>query len=290
MAQGFTRLRAGARALTLLSVAALAAACFPIKFTARMPLPEPLITRMPYAVALHVPADFAAYTQKEKRDGLKWEIALGKAHAAGFTQLLTAMFDRVIVVDSVEAASRAGQPVRVILEPAIDEYAFVTSRETGSSFFAVSIKYRMGIYTPDGKLADSWAFTGYGSAPTSGMSDEDTLSRATTLALRDAAAKLAVEFRDQEVVRELLAPDPATVDAPAAPPTENGTAPAPQVAPEQRPAPESQTPPTEKDEPGAAPTTTVPAMPEVPVQSEPQAPAAPPPARAPSEEKPAPTS
>lgn len=168
-----------------------------------MSLPEPLITRMPVAVALHIPPEFSTFTQKEKRSSVQWEISLGKAQTEGFTRLLNAMFERVIVVDSIEAATR-GEPVRAILEPMIDEYNFVTPRDAGASFFAVSIKYRMGIYTPDGKLADSWAFTGYGSAPTAGMSDEDSLHRATTLALRDAAAKLAVEFRDQEIVRELL--------------------------------------------------------------------------------------
>lgn len=265
---GRDRTRWSARLLTLTATAALAA-CFPIKFDARMPLPEPLIAKMPFVVALHIPPEFAAFTQKEKRSGLKWEVALGKAQADGFTRLVNSMFERVIVVDSVAAAS--GQPVRAILEPAIDEYAFVTSRETGSPFFAVSIKYRMGIYTPEGKLADSWAFTGYGSAPTAGMSDEDSLSRATTLALRDAAAKLAVEFRDQEIVRELLPPpDTAngTAGAKAAESTTEGEAPAP----------------------ASAPASQTPSVPEVPVQAEPAAPAAPSPAAEPTSPPPSPSS
>ncbi len=57
---------------------------------------------------------------------------------------------------------------RAILEPSIEEFAFVTPRDAGSPFFAVSIKYRVNIYLPDGKLADSWGFTGYGTAPAQG--------------------------------------------------------------------------------------------------------------------------
>jgi hypothetical protein len=197
--------------------AGVLSACFPIKFEAEMNLPEPLIVKMPFTVALHVPPEFSSFVQKEKRWSVNWEVSLGKAQTEGFTQLLNAMFERVIVVDSIDAATRAG-PVRAILEPTIEEYAFVTPRDAGSSFFAVSIKYRMGIYTPEGRLADSWAFTGYGSAPTAGMSDQESLQRATSLALRDAAAKLAVEFRDQEIVRELLPPPDASgaADGPSA--------------------------------------------------------------------------
>ena len=68
----------------------------------------------------------------------------------------------------------------------------------------MSIKYRVNIYLPDGKLADSWGFTGYGTAPAEGLSSAPPLQTATALAMRDAGAKLAVEFREQATVRGLL--------------------------------------------------------------------------------------
>ena len=106
--------------------------------------------------------------------------------------------------------------MRAILEPSIEEYAFVTPRDAGSPFFAVSIKYRVNIYLPDGKLADSWGFTGYGTAPAQGLSSAPPLQTATALAMRDAGAKLAVEFREQATVRGLL-PEGATADTLAKP-------------------------------------------------------------------------
>lgn len=273
----FDRLGPRARALALAALGAgVMTACFPIKFEARMPLPEPLIAKMPFAVALHVPSEFSSFTQKEKRWSIKWEVALGQAQAEGFTNLLNAMFERVVVVDSVDAATHGSEPVRAILEPAIEEYAFVTPRDAGSSFFAVSIKYRMGIYTPAGKLADSWAFTGYGSAPTSGMSDKDSLQRATALALRDAAAKLAVEFRDQEIVRELL-PSADATDTSAAPKDAAGE------SGESLPAIESSAPSgSQTQSSGSAPSTApVPAPAEQPAPPMPQAPVQATPAPAP---------
>jgi hypothetical protein len=99
-----------------------------------------------------------------------------------------------------------------ILEPSVEEFAFVTPRDAGSPFFAVSIKYRVNIYLPNGKLADSWGFTGYGTAPAQGLSSAPPLQTATALAMRDAGAKLAVEFREQATVRGLL-PGGATADS-----------------------------------------------------------------------------
>jgi hypothetical protein len=158
---------------------------------------------------------------KEERWSTDWNVALGQAQSEGITRLMNAMFERVVKVESVNAGAQAGSDIRAILEPSVEEFAFVTPRDAGSPFFAVSIKYRVNVYSPDGRLAESWGFTGYGTSPAAGLSSSDPLARATSLALRDAGAKLAVEFREQAIVRGLLpeasidAPPPAP--APAAP-------------------------------------------------------------------------
>jgi hypothetical protein len=151
---------------------------------------------------------------KEERWGTDWNIEIGKAQADAMSQLVNAMFENVIAVDSLNAGSALGSGVAAILEPSVEEYAFVTPRDAGSPFFAVSIKYRVNVYSPDGKLADSWGFTGYGTSPAGGLSNTEPLQNATALAMRDAGAKLAVEFRDQAIVRGLL-PESETADAPA---------------------------------------------------------------------------
>ncbi len=152
---------------------------------------------------------------KEERWSTKWHVELGKAQADGITRLMNAMFERVVTVDSVNAGTQVPGGVAAILEPSIEEYAFVTPRDAGSPFYAVSIKYRVNVYLPDGKLADSWGFTGYGTSPSQGLSSQAPLSTATALAMRDAGAKLAVEFREQAVMRGLL-PESATADTPVA--------------------------------------------------------------------------
>jgi hypothetical protein len=184
-----------------------------VKLVASTNIPPPLVVKIPIGVALFVPAEFANYVHKEERWSTKWHVDLGKAQADGITRLMNAMFERVVPVDSVNAGTQVPGGVAAILEPSIEEYAFVTPRDAGSPFYAVSIKYRVNVYLPDGKLADSWGFTGYGTSPSQGLSSEAPLSTATALAMRDAGAKLAVEFREQAVMRGLL-PESATADVP----------------------------------------------------------------------------
>jgi hypothetical protein len=234
--------------LILLSVAVsvwlCAAGCGPVKLAATSNIPTPLIVKIPVAVALYVPKDFSEYVHKEERWGTKWDVSLGKAQSEGLSRLLTAMFERVVVVDSVNAGAALGPEIRAILEPSVEEYAFVTPRDAGSPFYAVSIKYRVNVYSPDGRLADSWGFTGYGTSQSEGMSSSTPMAAATALALRDAGAKLAVEFREQAIVRGLL-PESAVQDNPAAPAATQAP------ATEQTPTPEVQKPSTET--PAAAP-------------------------------------
>ena len=214
------------------------AGCGPVTLVATARIPQPLVMKIPVAVALFMPQEFMQYVHKEERWGTDWNIEIGKAQADAMSQLLNAMFENVIAVDSLNAGSALGSGVAAILEPSVEEYAFVTPRDAGSPFFAVSIKYRVNVYSPDGKLADSWGFTGYGTSPAGGLSNTEPLQNATALAMRDAGAKLAVEFRDQAIVRGLL-PASETADAPATPqppseaPASDGSA-----APETTTAPE----------------------------------------------------
>lgn len=219
---------------------ALIAGCGPVKLVASTNIPPPLVVKIPLGVALFVPAEFSSYVHKEERWSTDWHVELGKAQTDGITRLFSAMFERVVPVDSVNAGTQVPGGVAAILEPSIEEYAFVTPRDAGSPFYAVSIKYRVNVYLPDGKLADSWGFTGYGTSPAQGLSSQAPLSTATALAMRDAGAKLAVEFREQAVMRGILPggqsadipPPPAAESTPTAtpPPTKpvEDAAPAPQ--------------------------------------------------------------
>ena len=206
------------------SVLTLLAGCTTTQFEAQTVIPEPLVTRIPVVVGLYVPAAFREAVHREDRDGTEVAIALGKAQTDGFQRLMTAMFNRVVAVPATDAGAATDPEIRGVLEPVLEEFSYVTPRDTGTALYAVSLKYRINAYTPVGELVDSWSFTGYGAQPGGSMPGQgrDVLQRAASMAMRDAGAKIAVEFREQAIVRGLIdangAPAPAPAAAEAQPP------------------------------------------------------------------------
>lgn len=198
----------------------LLAGCGTTEFEAGSVIPQPLVTRIPVVVGVHVPPEFREAVHREKRDGFDYVISFGKAQADGFDRLMNAMFTRVVQVGSLEAGAVTDPEVRGVFEPVLEDFSFVTPRDTGTQLYAVSLKYRINAYTPAGVAVDSWTFTGYGAQPSSSVPGQGkvALQQAASLAMRDAAAKIAVEFREQAIVRGLIGPAAPLVEVPAQPP------------------------------------------------------------------------
>jgi hypothetical protein len=206
----------------VLAAAVLAAGCGTQRFEANPSIPTPLVVRIPAVVGLYVPAEFRDYVHKEKRDGIDYEIAVGPGQSAGFARLLDAMFTRVVRVPSAQSGAGTDAEIRGVLEPVLEELSFITPRDAGEQLYAVSLKYRINAYSPQGELVDSWSFTGYGASPASSIPGQgtDALAEATRLAMRDAGAKIATEIHEQAIVRGLLPPEAS----PSAPPVEDAPA------------------------------------------------------------------
>jgi hypothetical protein len=205
-----------ARAATGLAFALLAG-CGATQFEAQSSIPTPLVTKIPVVVGLYIAPEFRDKVYSEKRDGGDYAIAIGKAQSEGFARLMDAMFDRVIPVAGTDAGARTDPQIRGVIEPVLEDFAFVTPVDSGSDVYAVSLKYRITGYRPDGQVIDSWTFTGYGAAANKSMlgGGSEVLKKAVQLAMRDAGAKLATEFREQAVVRGLLPAVPgAETEAP----------------------------------------------------------------------------
>ncbi len=219
------RLRDRLAAGLLAVVAMWLAACAPTRFDAQTDIPPPLIERIPVVVGVHMPLEFTDKVYEEKREngGGEYSIGLGKAQTAGFLRILDAMFTRVVPVTSPQDAATTDPEIRGVLQPTLEDFAFVTPGDSGAPMYAASLRYTIRLYSPRGELTDSWTFTGYGSQPEAsfpGKGDE-ALAAATRLAMRDAGAKLAAEFHEQAIARGLLPGVqqgvPREVDAPATP-------------------------------------------------------------------------
>ena len=204
----------------------LLAACAPTKFETQADIPQPLIEKIPVVIGVHMPLEFTDKVYQEKREGGggDYSIGLGKAQSAGFMRVLNAMFNRVVPVASPRDAAATDPEIRGVLEPVLDDYAFVTPADSGTPTYAASLRYTIRLYSPQGELAESWTFTGYGSQPASQFPGKgaEALAVATRLAMRDAGAKLAAEFHEQAIARGLLPAvqpsKPQEVELPTPPP------------------------------------------------------------------------
>ena len=108
-------------------------------------------------------------------------------------------------------------PLVMVLEPRFEEYSFLTPKDVAGEAFIVTIRYLLTVYDGGGARVDAFTFTGYGREKARTLASKEPLQIATQRAMRDAGAKVAVEFTDQESVRlllrnpgELFAPPPAT--------------------------------------------------------------------------------
>lgn len=208
---------------------ALAAGCGTTQLEPHPTIPPPLVTKIPIVVGVYLPPEFREKVYHEKREGADFAISIGKAQSDAFMRLMDAMFARAVPVPAADAGARTDPAIRGVIEPVLEDFAFVTPADSGSDIYAVSLKYRVNGYRPDGKFFESWTFTGYGAAPVEGMlgKGSEALQKATQLAMRDAGARLATEFREQAVVRGLLPDVPSSAATEVLPPPEGDPPPPP---------------------------------------------------------------
>jgi hypothetical protein len=207
-ALGALRWSAGAVALAALT------ACGGIAIKPDPVLPQPLLQPLPSTVGLVLPNELRNYVHKETRWGVDWQIALGPGHVHLLRDIFKDSFSHVQEFKDL-AAARAGTGLKAVFEPLIDQYSFVTDRDTGGRYDAVTIRYRINVYTPQGEKVDTLTLTGYGSALAKGMSSGAPLERATLAAMRDAAAKFLVQFPEQAAGQQLAHDEQLSVQSAA---------------------------------------------------------------------------
>jgi hypothetical protein len=192
----------------------LLAGCGDVSIKPEARLPKPLITPIPAAVGLIIPADTRRYVDKETRFGVDWKVDLGPGEVQLMRDTFTDLFQRVEEFKNLQSA-RAVKDLKALFETRVDQYSFVTARETGGRYYAVTIRYRINLYTPEGEQVDTFTLTGYGNSLAMGMSGGKPLTQATVGAMRDAAAKFLVQFPDQPAGQQLARNEAVVVDKPS---------------------------------------------------------------------------
>lgn len=186
--------------VTLLGVLSACSKTVPISGTTA----TPLVNTLPITVGALYDEGFRQYIfEQDPSDGKKWRIELADFNIEFFDHVFNTMFRQVISLEDSPNRSSA-ENVQAILQPSIKEFGFLTPEDTGLKAYSVSIKYHVNVLTAKGELIMSWPITGYGKSIARGSSAKTPLNEATRLAIRDAAATIAIDFKKQPPIRDWL--------------------------------------------------------------------------------------
>jgi hypothetical protein len=171
-------------------------------------IPSPNINRIPVKVAVRLPENFEEFVHEEEVLGSEqWTINLGRSNAVFFTQLLTYMFDDIIMLQPGD--DPATMSFDALIEPSIDAFEFSVPNQTKTESFAVWIRYRIKVFDRHGTMVANVPISAYGKSLTTRMGGSGALQRAAVLAMRDAAALMIMKFDEQTIFTSLA--DPATL-------------------------------------------------------------------------------
>ncbi len=193
------------RKIVLLLAALSLAACGVNNVVIQGSFPTPNINKLPLSVAVYYDTALTefSYIEYSETGSEEYNIASGQSHVELFNAVLPAMFDTVIVVESMEEAEARG--VDAIFAPAIEEFQLALPSKTKLDVYEIWIKYNMRLLTAEGDYIADWVLTSYGKTPTESLrSVEAAINEAAVVALRDLASSFSLSFTQVPEVRDWL--------------------------------------------------------------------------------------
>lgn len=167
--------------------------------------PAPLVEKLPLRVAVYYPPALTDFTYTEEAEGdREWTVRLGAANIRMFDAVFTGLFPVTQRVSEVSAAATEMPGHQAMVAPSVDAFEFSLPGQSSTDQYAVWIRYNLDVYDREGNRVLRWPVSAYGQSGTGGLSDEESMERAAVLALRDAAAAIAVGFARQPGIREKL--------------------------------------------------------------------------------------
>ena len=182
----FKKIRTAALMFGLMSLYACSSS---VQVKVEQQFPSVLFEPREYSAALVLEQDFSTYVAQPNE---KTIIDIGSAQVDLLTKAFNGLFQQVEVV-----ASRAevGPDAQLVIIPSVREVQVSTPSDNYLNVYEVWIKYNLDIEEPDGEAVDSWFMPAYGKTPDSMMlSRKDAIEEAAIVALRDAGAKLLLDF------------------------------------------------------------------------------------------------
>lgn len=198
-------MRGGMRTALIFMAALYLTACGVNNVVIEGSFPTPNINKLPLSVAVYFDPALTefAYIEYSETGNEEYNIASGQSHIALFSAVLPAMFDTVVVVDSIEEAKTLS--VDAIFAPSIEEFQLALPAKTKLDVYEIWIKYNMRLMTAQGDYIADWVLTSYGKTPTETLrSVEAAINEAAIVALRDLASSFSLSFTQVPEVRDWL--------------------------------------------------------------------------------------
>lgn len=215
----------GASRRKLARLAALAAALLLTACTAKPVIPsnefpKPVLRQIAVPMGLYMDSTFVGYVHHEKPpDGVKRDVSVGPASRALFGEFLAAQFTPLVTVTQAPGPQAVTQGVQAVLQPVVQEVQIASPKTDKEEFHEAWIKYRLRLLTPQGQEITAWDLAAYGKQRGNAMGRTNVeLAGAVRDAMRDAAAGMALIFRDGNAfLARLAAPPPVAAAAEPAP-------------------------------------------------------------------------
>lgn len=194
--------------------------------------PTPLLDPLPLTVGVVYDEAFRSYEHVEViPDEREWTVELGAANVALFDEIFGAMFAETVQLPDPNATAAPpaegdggarngasgvgslanGTAVSIdgldaVIVPTIESYEMTGPKElnVGDGFYSVWITYRMRLVDSQGREIAEWPVRAVGKSLPRFLAADEAVAEATTMAMRDAGAYLALKFASEPRIREWL--------------------------------------------------------------------------------------
>ena len=192
--------------LTLSCVALALSACGVSSLVVDGSYPSPNIRQIPLTLGVYYDQELRdfLYVEYSETGKEEYRISSGQTHMQLFGSVLPAMFENVVVLDSLESAN--AQRVDAVFAPRIEEFQLALPQKTRLDAYEVWVKYNMRLLGPNAEYIADWVVTSYGKSPQETLrSVEAGINDATVAALRDLGSNFTLSFSSVPEVRDWLA-------------------------------------------------------------------------------------
>jgi len=169
--------------------------------------PAPLVSKLPLTVGVYYDDAFASHSYIEINDNTgddQYIINSGASQIELFNTMLPAVFEEVVLLDSIESAA-SHDNLDAVFSPAIEEFQVGLPQKTRLNVYEIWVKYNMRLSDTNGDYIADWVMTAYGKSPEETFQSVDAgVNDAANVALRDLAASFTLGFSSIPEVSEWL--------------------------------------------------------------------------------------